>query len=172
MAHSHRGLSISLGLPYRLTTRHLLTSAAIIGALAFHHPIAHAQGNDQGGSAASEEPPPPPPPPDTDSGGEPPPAPDQGGPDAGNREVVPLQPGEAVVTRFSNTTEQQDETGKPQTVIDLNGTSAGVIDIRRPGDPPSGQHWIDEPQRMPVVAGEVGQVFGVAPLANAQTPGG
>jgi hypothetical protein len=47
-------------------------------------------------------------------------------------------------------------------VIDLNGTSASIIDIRRPPDPPSGQHWIDEPQRLEVTAGEVGQVFGVA----------
>src|SRR5205823_2470640 len=132
---------------------------------------AHAQGNDQGAGASSEEPPPPPPPPPGTDNGEELPAPaDQGGAERQTGEVVPLQPGEAVVTRFSNTTEQQDGTGKSQTVIDLNGTSASIIDIRRPGDPPSGQHWIDEQQRLPVVAGEVGQVFGVA-IDDAETPG-
>ena len=32
----------------------------------------------------------------------------------------------------------------------------------RPGQPPQGQHWINEPQRAPITAGEIGQVFGVA----------
>ena len=51
----------------------------------------------------------------------------------------------------------------------MSGTSASIIDVRRPGEPPSGQHWIDEPQRMPITAGEVGQVFGVT-LDDDETP--
>jgi hypothetical protein len=115
----------------------------------------------------SAETPPPPPPPESDSAGAPPPQ--EGSPEAQPAEFEPLQPGEAVVTRFSNTSEEPDETGKPRATIDLNGTSASIIDIRRPGDPPSGQHWIDEPQRLPVSAGEVGQVFGVA-IDDLDTP--
>jgi hypothetical protein len=70
---------------------------------------------------------------------------------------APLRPGEAFVTRFSGTTEQG---GQP--ALDLNGTVGSIIDLRAPGQPPQGQHWIDEPQRRPITAGEVGQVFGVA----------
>ncbi|UVC11512.1 hypothetical protein IHQ71_13580 [Rhizobium sp. TH2] len=76
--------------------------------------------------------------------------------------VDPLQPGEAVVTRFSHTTDGTDADGKPIKVIDLTGISASIIDIRNPSEPPIGQHWLDEPQRMFVTASDVGQVFGVA----------
>src|SRR5438105_3449575 len=115
MVCSHRGLFVIGGVHRALTIRPLLTSVAIVGALMLHHPGAHAQANDQGaGGASSEEPPPPPPPPGTDNAEEPPSSGEGGAaPQAG--EVVPLQPGEAVVTRFSNTTEQQDGTGKSQT---------------------------------------------------------
>ncbi|MCZ7660952.1 MAG: hypothetical protein M5U07_25505, partial [Xanthobacteraceae bacterium] len=70
---------------------------------------------------------------------------------------VPLRPGEAFVTRFSGVTGEG-----AQAAIDLNGTVGSIIDLRSPGQPPQGQHWIDEPQRRPVTAGEIGQVFGVA----------
>src|SRR5215475_516418 len=73
----------------------------------------------------------------------------------------PLQPGEAVVTRFSGTTQVPVEGGQA-TVINPDGTSASIIDVRAPGRPPAGDHWINEPQRRPVTAREVGQVFGVA----------
>ena len=115
---------------------------------------------------ADEEPPPAPPLPDDEiqtGSDESAPPPDEGGapPPGGNADLVPLQPGEAVVTRFSHTVEEPDGEGQPVSIIDINGISASILDIRRPGEPPSGQHWIDEPQRMFVSAGEVGQVFGV-----------
>ncbi len=69
-----------------------------------------------------------------------------------------LRPGEAFVTRFSGATQGPD--GKA--AIDPNGTVGSIIDLRSPGQPPQGQHWIDEPQRRPITAGEIGQVFGVA----------
>ncbi|MBU0500295.1 MAG: hypothetical protein KJ867_09685 [Gammaproteobacteria bacterium] len=75
-----------------------------------------------------------------------------------------LQPGEAYLTRFAGTT-----TDAGQTVIDINGTVGSVVDIRNPGQPPQGQHWINEPQRLPVTAAQVGQVFGVA-LDGASPP--
>jgi hypothetical protein len=82
-----------------------------------------------------------------------------------NPDIEPLNPGEAVVTRFSQTTDGVDGKGKPIKVIDINGISASILDVRNPPEPPYGQHWIDEPQRMFVTAGEVGQVFGVT-IAN------
>ncbi len=80
------------------------------------------------------------------------------------RAEEPLQPGEAFVTRFSGTV---DQGGQP--VIDLQGTVGSIVDLRRPGAPPSGAEWLNEPQRSPVTAGEVGQVFGVA-LDGATPP--
>ena len=80
----------------------------------------------------------------------------------------PLRPGEAVVTRFSGTT-STTVPGGSLTVIDPEGTSASIIDLRSPGRPPQGDHWINEPQRNPVTAGQVGQVFGVA-LDNEPSP--
>ncbi len=68
-----------------------------------------------------------------------------------------LQPGEAYVTRFSGITTE----GGPA-AIDVNGTVGSVIDVRAPGQPPKGEHWIDEPQRNAITAAETGQVFGVA----------
>jgi hypothetical protein len=73
----------------------------------------------------------------------------------------PLQLGEAVVTRFSGTT-IAPVAGGQATIINPDGTSASVIDLRSPRRPPAGDHWINEPQRRPVTAREVGQVFGVA----------
>ena len=73
----------------------------------------------------------------------------------------PLQPGEAVVTRFSGTATVPIAGGQA-TVINPDGASASIIDVRSPRRPPSGDHWINEPQRRPVTAREVGQVFGVA----------
>ena len=72
-----------------------------------------------------------------------------------------LRPGEAVVTRFSGSTTTQVP-GGAVTVINPDGTSASIIDIRSPGRPPQGDHWLNEPQRNPVTASQVGQVFGVA----------
>jgi hypothetical protein len=76
----------------------------------------------------------------------------------------PLQQGEAYVTRFSGTA-----LGPGGPVIDINGTVGNIIDVRSPRRPPLGQHWIDEPQRNAVTAGEVGQVFGVT-LDDAVSP--
>ncbi|MFL6797325.1 MAG: hypothetical protein ACJ8F3_07925 [Xanthobacteraceae bacterium] len=73
----------------------------------------------------------------------------------------PLAPGEAVVTRFSGSTAVSGPQGDI-TVINPQGTSASIIDVRAPGKPPTGEHWINEPQRLPITASQVGQVFGVA----------
>lgn len=75
-----------------------------------------------------------------------------------------IQPGEGYVTRFSGI---RPSTGGP--VIDTNGTVGSIIDVRAPRTPPLGQHWVDEPQRKPVTAGEVGQVFGVT-MDDANPP--
>ena len=75
-----------------------------------------------------------------------------------------LQPGEAYLTRFSGVA-----SGPSGPMIDTAGTVGSIVDIRRPGFPPQGAHWPDEPQRAPVTSGEVGQVFGVV-LDNASPP--
>src|SRR3954465_2544156 len=75
-----------------------------------------------------------------------------------------LQPGEAYVTRFSGT---QPGAGAP--TINTNGTVGSIIEVRSPGKAPQGSHWVDEPQRNPATAGQVGQVFGVA-LDDANPP--
>ena len=75
-----------------------------------------------------------------------------------------MQPGEAFLTRFSGVTGAAGAM-----VIDPAGTVGSIVDIRNPGRPPSGEHWVDEPQRRPVTAAEVGQVFGVA-LDGADPP--
>jgi len=80
-----------------------------------------------------------------------------------------LRPGEAYVTRFSGTTVQPGPNGQPIPVINTGGTVGSIIDIRSPKRPPRGEHWYDEPQRNPVTAGEVGQVFGVV-LDDATPP--
>jgi hypothetical protein len=74
-----------------------------------------------------------------------------------------MRPGEAFVTRFSGVTPGAAPT------LNQQGTVGSIIDLRSPGQPPRGQHWIDEPQRRPVTAAEVGQVFGVA-LDDANPP--
>jgi uncharacterized repeat protein (TIGR01451 family) len=68
-----------------------------------------------------------------------------------------LQSGEAYVTRFSGTVTQGG-----QTTIDTTGTVGSLVDIRQPGEAAQGQHWTNEPQRLSVTAGQVGQVFGIA----------
>lgn len=68
-----------------------------------------------------------------------------------------LYPGEAYVTRFSGTVSQDG-----RAVIDTKGSVGSVIDIRQPGGAPRGGHWSNEPQRLSVTAGEIGQVFGIA----------
>ncbi len=73
-----------------------------------------------------------------------------------------------MVTRFSGTTTTPVQ-GGVMTVINPNGTSASIIDLRSPGRPPQGDHWINEPQRNPVTANQVGQVFGVT-LDNEGAP--
>ncbi len=73
-----------------------------------------------------------------------------------------LQPGEAFVTRFSGISDTIGPGGQPALAIDVNGTVGSIIDLRSPRQPPQGQHWINEPQRKPVTAAEVGQIFGVA----------
>src|SRR5690606_30425014 len=72
-----------------------------------------------------------------------------------------VRPGEAFVTRFSGVTTTSGAAGRPINTINSAGTVGSIIDIRAPGRPPQGEHWMDEPQRMPVTAAEVGQVFGV-----------
>jgi hypothetical protein len=81
----------------------------------------------------------------------------------------PLQPGEAYLTRFSGVTVAPGAAGGQGFTIDSNGTVGSIIDVRGPRQPPLGRHWIDEPQRLPVKAAEVGQVFGVA-LDDASPP--
>lgn len=75
-----------------------------------------------------------------------------------------MRPGEAYLTRFSGVT-----AGANGPAIDTAGTVGSIIDIRQPAIAPQGQHWVDEPQRQPVTAGEVGQVFGVV-LDDANPP--
>lgn len=69
----------------------------------------------------------------------------------------PMQAGEAYHTRFSGTA---DVGGAA--VIDNAGVVGSIIDLRSPSQAPRGQHWINEPQRQPLTAAEVGQVFGIA----------
>ena len=69
-----------------------------------------------------------------------------------------LQPGEAYATRFSGVAQGAD--GRPS--IDMQGTVGNILDLRSPRQPAEGQHWINEPQRAPVTAAQIGQVFGVA----------
>src|SRR5262245_44043217 len=86
----------------------------------------------------------------------------------GSAQPGPLRPGEAVVTRFSGTASAPGSSGDI-TVINPDGISASIIDLRSPGRPPQGDHWINEPQRTPVTASQVGQVFGVA-VDNENAP--
>jgi hypothetical protein len=83
---------------------------------------------------------------------------------AGLASAQPLQPGEAYVTRFSGFLY-----GAAGPIIDPNGTVGSIIDVRAPGQAPQGTHWLYEPQRSPVTAGQVGQVFGVV-LDDASPP--
>jgi hypothetical protein len=73
-----------------------------------------------------------------------------------------LRAGEAYATRFSGTIEFPLDDGSIATILDEAGTVGSVIDLRSPGFAADGRHWSNEPQRLPVTAGEVGQVFGIA----------
>ncbi len=75
-----------------------------------------------------------------------------------------MQPGEAFLTRFSGVS-----AGAAGAAINPSGTVGSIVDIRSPGRPPQGEHWVDEPQHRPVTAAEVGQVFGVV-LDGASPP--
>lgn len=75
-----------------------------------------------------------------------------------------MQPGDAVVTRFSGTVEQDG-----RRVIDPDGAVASILNLRQAGGPPRGEHWFDEIQSGAVTATEIGQVFGVA-LDDATPP--
>lgn len=75
-----------------------------------------------------------------------------------------MQPGDAVVTRFSGTIEQDG-----RRIIDPDGTVVSILDLRQAGGPPSGEHWFNELQSGAVTASEIGQVFGVA-LDDATPP--
>ncbi len=75
-----------------------------------------------------------------------------------------MQPGDAVVTRFSGTIEQDG-----RRIIDPDGAVASILDLRQAGGPPRGEHWFDEIQSGAVTAAEIGQVFGVA-LDDATPP--
>jgi len=70
--------------------------------------------------------------------------------------------GESFVTRFSGTKIETGQNGNSIEVIDENGVSGSVIDIRHPRQKALGQHWRDEPQKYPAFARDVGQVFGIA----------
>jgi hypothetical protein len=82
---------------------------------------------------------------------------------------IPMRPGEAFVTHFSGTTNIPGPGGAAVTVINPGGVVGSIVDLRNPNQPPQGQHWIGEPQRMFVTAAEVGQVFGVA-IDDAPAP--
>ncbi len=159
-----------------------LLAASMLTALAAVMPGGGAMLLGTSQAFADEEPPPPPPLPDDEITATPDDATPSEGSTEGDKDAAPptgdgaefspLQPGEAVVTRFSHTVAEPDAEGQPVTLIDVEGISASILDIRRPGEPPSGQHWIDEPQRLMITAGEVGQVFGVAlrPREDSKSP--
>ena len=71
----------------------------------------------------------------------------------------PLQHGEAYVTRFSGTIQGDN---KNTAVINIDGTVGSIINVSASKPPPQGQHWIDEPQRLPIKAKDAGQIFGIA----------
>ena len=73
-----------------------------------------------------------------------------------------IAPGEAFVSRFSGLKFEIGQDGEQHQVLDSDGVSGSVIDIRNPLQKPQGHHWRNEPQRLPVFAREVGQIFGIA----------
>src|SRR5436309_7926053 len=81
-----------------------------------------------------------------------------------------MQPGEGFLTRFSGvTTTPNPAAQRPTASINVNGVVGSIVDLRAPAFPPVGLHWMTEPQRNPVTAREVGQVFGVV-LDDASPP--
>jgi len=85
------------------------------------------------------------------------------------QQELPLRPGEAFVTRFSGTMAIPGPGGTQLQALDPGGVVGSIIDLRNPNQPPQGQHWISEPQRVFVTAADVGQVFGVA-FDDAKAP--
>jgi len=85
------------------------------------------------------------------------------------QQPAPMRPGEAFVTRFSGTMSVPGPGGTAVPAINPRGVVGSVIDLRNPGQPPQGQHWIGEPQRLLVTAAEVGQIFGTT-LDDANPP--
>jgi peptidoglycan hydrolase-like protein with peptidoglycan-binding domain len=77
-------------------------------------------------------------------------------------QVAAIEPGQAVVTRFSGVVDTFDPDGQPVRAIDLDGPVANMVDLRAPGAPPSGQPLLNIPQSDLVIAAEIGQVFGIA----------
>ncbi len=73
-----------------------------------------------------------------------------------------IAPGEAYVTRFSGTKVEAGQNGEEVEVIDEDGVTGSVIDVRNPGQRAVGQHWRNEPQKYPVFARDTGQIFGIA----------
>ena len=67
------------------------------------------------------------------------------------QDTTAIQPGEAFLTRFSGSIQRDGET-----VINPDGRSGSIIDLKTPGQAARGEHWWDEPQRAPVTAAEVG----------------
>ncbi|RAI28979.1 hypothetical protein [Rhodobium orientis] len=74
-----------------------------------------------------------------------------------------LSTGDAVVTRFSGL-----ENGGEGPAIDAGGTTVELINVRSPGQPPTGQVWRDAPTSILARALDVGQVFGIAIDDGAQ----
>ncbi|MEX0591624.1 MAG: hypothetical protein WD207_11115, partial [Xanthobacteraceae bacterium] len=85
------------------------------------------------------------------------------------QQQIPLRPGEAFVTRFSGTMSVPGPGGTAVPVLNPGGVVGSAIDLRNPNQPPQGQHWINEPQRLLVTAADAGQVFGVA-IDDASPP--
>jgi len=90
-------------------------------------------------------------------------------PGVGAAQQPPPQLGDAYATRFSGMVDVADAGGTTRKVIDLDGVVGSLIGLANPAVPPAGHHWRYEPQRLPVTARQVGQVFGIA-LDDASPP--
>ncbi len=86
-----------------------------------------------------------------------------------NAQAAEIAPGEAFATRFSGTRDLVDDTGSSIKIINEGGVVGSVVDIRSPRRPALSEHWINEPQHLPVFARDVGQVFGIA-IDDANPP--
>lgn len=94
--------------------------------------------------------------------------------DANDEAGAIIEKGDAVVTGFAGVkvAEPVPETVHPldRTFIDLEGTSAEILDLTELGTAPRGQ-VSDAVAKLKIKASETGQVFGVA-LDDAETPNG